>query len=92
MGTPKGKINNPKGRPKGMPNKKNKLIKDMIIGALDKLGGEKYLQEQAIKHPGAFMTLVGKTLPMQVTGDGGGPVYTEMIYRVEIGKSGTKKP
>lgn len=62
------------GRPKGVPNKNSGLVKDMILQALDKAGGADYLAQQAIDNPGPFMTLVGKVLPTQITGDGGGPI------------------
>lgn len=66
----------PGGSRKGKPNKITRELKDMILGALEKAGGEQYLMERA-KDPrtaAAFMTLVGKVLPMQVTGAGGGPI------------------
>ena len=49
---------------------------DMILGALANAGGVAYLTERARdpKTASAFLTLVGKVLPLQVTGDGGGPV------------------
>lgn len=46
----------------------------MIVQALDKAGGVDYLLTQADENPTAFLTLVGKVLPLQLTGDGGGPV------------------
>lgn len=64
------------GSRKGVPNKVTKQIKDMIVGALDNAGGVDYLTECA-KNPrtaSAFLTLVGKVLPLQITGEGGGPV------------------
>lgn len=64
----KGQVSNPKGRKKGVPNKKNKILRDMILGALDKAGGEKYLEERAKDNPTAFLTLIGKVLPTQITG------------------------
>ncbi len=51
------------GRPKGVPNKATKALKDMILGALDDVGGQKYLAEQALENPIAFMGLIGKVLP-----------------------------
>ena len=63
-----------KGRPKGARNKKTRALKDMILQALDDAGGQQYLAEQASKNPVAFMTLLGKVLPLQVSGEGGGPV------------------
>jgi hypothetical protein len=63
-----------KGRVKGVPNKVTGALKDMILGALANAGGVKYLEQQAKENPAAFLTLVGKVLPLQVTGEGGGPV------------------
>lgn len=63
-----------KGRPKGVPNKATAAIKDMITQALDKAGGVDYLVEQARENPGPFLALVGKVLPLQVTGDKDNPV------------------
>jgi hypothetical protein len=62
------------GRQKGSPNKLTAQLKDMVLQALDDAGGVKYLKQTAIDHPTAFLTLVGKVLPLQVTGDGGGPI------------------
>lgn len=62
------------GRQKGTPNTMTKQVKEMILGALDKAGGEDYLARQAEENPGPFMTLVGKVLPLQLTGEGGGPI------------------
>jgi len=70
------------GTRKGSPNKENKALREMILGALDIVGGEKYLAAQAKKNPSAFLQLIGKVLPMQVTGAGGGPVETEAHYRI----------
>jgi hypothetical protein len=68
------------GRQKGTPNKVTAALKDMILTALDEAhedGGVAYLKEQAAKNPTAFLTLVGKVLPMQVTGDRESPLAIE---------------
>lgn len=55
------------------PNKTTVQLKEMILQALDGAGGVKYLQERA-KDPrtaSAFLSLVGRVLPMQVTGEDG---------------------
>ena len=72
------------GSRKGVPNKATKDLKDMILGALSNAGGVDYLTERANdpKTAGAFLSLIGKVLPMQVTGADGGPV--NHIYRVEL--------
>jgi hypothetical protein len=64
------------GKPKGAVNKTNKQIKEMILEALEGAGGVEYLQDRA-KDPrtaAAFLGLVGKVLPMQVTGENDGPL------------------
>ena len=68
-----------KGRPKGATNKTPTLVKDMILQALSKAGGAEYLYTQAMDSPTAFMALVGKLLPMQHTGEEGGPIKTEAV-------------
>jgi hypothetical protein len=66
------------GRTKGVPNKNTTLLKDAIIAAAvaagDGEGLTGYLKIQAKQQPAAFMTLLGKVLPTQVTGENDGPV------------------
>ena len=62
------------GRPKGVPNKLNGDIKAMILGALEDVGGRSYLAARAIDTPTAFMGLLGKVLPTQLTGENGAPI------------------
>ena len=62
------------GRVKGTPNKNTAALKDMILAALDGAGGIEYLKTQATATPAAFLTLVGKVLPLQLTGEGGGAI------------------
>jgi hypothetical protein len=52
--------------------KSTRDLKAMILGALDDAGGQQYLAEQARSNPAAFMTLLGKVLPLQVGGDPNG--------------------
>lgn len=59
-----------KGRPKGAPNKTTKQLKEMILEALDRKGGVDYLVAQAEENPTAFLTLIGKVLPMTIAGAG----------------------
>lgn len=72
------------GRPKGIPNKVNGQLREMILNALDGAGGVDYLQRQAEANPSAFLSLIGKVLPMQVTGEGGGPV--DISVKVAFGR------
>lgn len=64
------------GRPKGVPNKLTGEVKTMILEALDGAGGVQYLIERASdpRTASAFLTLVGKVLPMQVQGDPDNPL------------------
>ena len=72
------------GRKKGATNKITRDLKDMILGALDEAGGAQYLAAQADKNPSAFLALIGKILPLQVTGPGDGPLKSENKWTVEI--------
>ena len=58
-----------RGRPKGSPNKVQAAVKEMVIQALSDAGGIKYLVAQSRDNPTAFLTLVGKVLPLQVAGE-----------------------
>lgn len=69
------------GRAKGVPNKINTELKDMIMMALSDAGGKNYLKEQAIKNPSAFMSLLGKVLPMQLAGDPNNPIKGEITVK-----------
>lgn len=77
------------GRPKGVPNKTTQLLKDAILKAAEQAGNKvgddgmvSYLEVQATENPGPFMSLLGKVLPMQVTGAGGGPILS--VTRIEL--------
>ena len=54
------------GRPKGSGNKVTKELKDMILAALDDVGGQSYLAARALDAPGPFLALLGKVLPKDV--------------------------
>lgn len=67
------------GSRKGIPNKINADIKAMILEALGKAGGADYLLAQSESNPTAFLTLVGKVLPMTLAGDPSAP----LIHKIE---------
>jgi hypothetical protein len=69
MAWPKGKPRPGNGRKKGVPNKINRDLRDMIEKALAKAGGIKYLARQADESPAAFMALLGRILPKEVAGE-----------------------
>lgn len=67
------------GRKKGVPNKFSKELKDMILQALSDAGGVGYLKKRAEDSPGAFMALLGRVLPLQVTGKDDAPLIPGTI-------------
>lgn len=70
------------GRKRGVPNRTTTLLKDAILAAATAVGEDGqgknglvgYLTGLAKRNDKAFAPLLGKVLPMQVTGEGGGPV------------------
>lgn len=69
------------GRQKGTTNKLTADVKAMVLEALDRAGGVSYLLTQAQSNPNAFLTLVGKVLPMTLAGDPDNPVAVQSIER-----------
>lgn len=69
------------GRRRGTPNRATAALKDMILQALDEAGGVDYLKKQADLTPTAFLSLIGKVLPTQVTGEEGGPVQLVVSWQ-----------
>lgn len=57
------------GREKGVPNKVTASLKDLILKALDEVGGLKYLCNIALTDPKTFCGLVGRVLPLDVRMD-----------------------
>lgn len=67
------------GRQKGTPNKITRDLKEMVLGALDDAGGRAYLATQAKKNPVAFLTLLGKCLPKEITGGNGKELFPQKV-------------
>lgn len=59
------------GRQSGTPNKITADVKAMVLAALDRAGGAEYLLAQAHDNPRAFLALLGRIIPLQVTGADG---------------------
>lgn len=78
------------GRPKGSLNKTTVALKEAILNGATKVGEdgkgkdglEGYCRQLAAKEPKAFAALLGRVLPMTVTGDPDGPVRVifETVY------------
>jgi hypothetical protein len=73
-----------------VPNKVTTELKTMITDALDGAGGVDYLIRRASdpRTASAFLTLVGKVLPLQVTGKDGAPIEYAKIVRVIVEPGG----
>ena len=74
------------GKPKGAVAKVPKELKEMILGALDKVGGVDYLAEKANdpRTASAFIALVGRVLPMTIKGAGenGAHVFETIVRQI----------
>lgn len=81
----------PGGSRKGKPNKATKELKEMILRALDGAGGVAYLQARANdpRTASAFLSLVGKVLPMTIAGDKDNPL--QIVGRIELAPLGNGK-
>lgn len=76
------------GRPKGALNKTSSMLKDAILEAAMEAGGGKpnglknYLKDRAEDAPAPFMGLLGKVLPLQVSGDPDNPINHKLAIEV----------
>src|SRR4030095_9255821 len=68
------------GRQRGTPNKITKTLREAVLGAFDDVGGQQYLVRMSQEQPAAFMTLLGKMLPMTLTGEPSAPI----LNRIEL--------
>ncbi len=75
------------GRPPGTPNKTTAALKEAILMAAETVGSDGkgkdalvgYCVFLAKEEPKSFAQLLGKVLPMQVTGEDGGPIKVTHI-------------
>ena len=74
------------GRPKGLQNKTTTLLKDALLQAATQAGGKDgmigYLTAQANANPQSFLPLLGKVLPLQLTGADGGDIQYRITREV----------
>ena len=80
------------GRKPGSRNMTSQKLKEIVFEALQQQDGGAigYLRKQAIQEPRAFMALIGKLLPTQITGEDGEPVRITQIELVPL--VATQKP
>jgi hypothetical protein len=71
------------------PNKDTKQLKEMILQALDNSGGAEYLTARANdpRTAGAFLSLIGKVLPMTIQGPGDNGEHSFTVIERRIVKS-----
>lgn len=76
------------GRPKGVPNKTTQSAKDAIAAAAEALGGAvrlvEWAKEDTANERAFWSSIYPKLLPLQVTGEGGGPVQVTSVRRVIV--------
>jgi hypothetical protein len=75
------------GRQEGTPNKLTTSLKEAIQQAAETAhpeGTVGYLRQQAQTNPTAFLSLLGRTLPKELTGGGGEPLFPSRIEIVGI--------
>jgi hypothetical protein len=58
-----------KVRTAGKKSGEPRQVRDMVLKALEQAGGVEYLEQLAHEKPTAFLTLVGKVLPLQVNAE-----------------------
>jgi hypothetical protein len=75
--------NRGRGRPPGSRNKTTQAAKEAIAEAAEKLGGSKRLVDWAKEDPlnerAFWSSIYPKLLPLQVTGEDGGPVRIGVV-------------
>jgi len=84
------------GRAKGTPNRTTALLKEAILAAAERTGGDGkgkdglmgYCSFLAVNEPKAFAQLLGKVLPMQLTGEDGGPIKVTQVQLVALTENG----
>ena len=81
------------GKPKGALSKTTKTAKEAIAAAAEALGGAeglvKWVKEDPLNERVFWGTIYPKLLPLQLTGEGGGPISIARIELVALGSDGT---
>jgi hypothetical protein len=72
------------GRKKGTPNKWSRDIREAVLNALERLGGDDYLVMLGRRERKAFSNLIGKAMPMRVEGAGGKPLVPPGGIKVDV--------
>jgi hypothetical protein len=86
---------NPKGRPKGAKDKLGRTVKEAIEFAAQRIGGPQrlaaWIKEDPDNEKAFWTSIYPKLLPLQVTGEGGGPIeYAQVLFN-PVGNGSTDK-
>ena len=81
------------GRPPGAKNKTTLQLREAILSALEKVGGDKYLAKLAIENSSAFASLLGKVLPTTLsTSESDGGIGAQITFtRVIVHPNGHRE-
>lgn len=90
MARPKG-LPKTGGRTKGQPNKTTTIAKEAIAQVADNLGGVSRLTAWVRENPdnekAFWVSVYPKLLPLQLSGEGGGPIETVTTIELVAGES-----
>ena len=85
------------GRKPGTPNKVTSDVKQALVGALEKLGGEMFFVRMGrSRHQGALASLFGRLLPLQTPGaspqDSAADIRSQLAAIESTTSPGTQPP
>jgi hypothetical protein len=88
-----GQSGNPAGRPKGAKNKTTLQLREAILSALDKLGGDDYLVALGTENSSAFASLLAKVYPttLAASDSNGGAGLALTFQRVIVWPDGRRE-
>ena len=88
------------GRQKGTPNKVTRDIRQAVLDAAAEFGSDGdgteglkgFIKKLAVEKPEKVADLLGKILPTQITGEGGGPLCGEVRVTIVDAGSDARHP
>ena len=67
-----------------MPNGVNADVRSMMLQALHRVGGVKYLERQAIENPNVFMSLLAKVMPTSIVSPPGSHLHFHLEAAMRV--------